>query len=179
MNSPTELLSQSGSSRLRPPAAARPPPPARRPPCLTTAAPSAQRGRAATGSGRRASERRAHGVHARPPRSRWWRRRPPRSPPCPCRPSEQDWWPARDALLPAVEKLRRAAGREAASSTQCYAARRSPLRGKAGKPVWASTDRIGRSSTHYCVPTVGSSGSSWTGRLGLCHLAGARMGRGD
>jgi hypothetical protein len=38
---------------------------------------------------------------------------------------------------------------------RCYAAKRSPLRGKTGEPVKASTGRIGRSSTHCCGPTFG------------------------
>ena len=53
----------------------------------------------------------------------------------------------------------------------CYAARRSPLRGKAGEPVWASTGRIGRSSSHYGGQTFGGRKSSWTGQLGPRHLA--------
>ena len=62
----------------------------------------------------------------------------------------------------------------------CYAARRSPLRGKACLASRGTNlngpDREGYNSLRWTDRR--GRGSSWTGRLGPLHLARTRMGRG-
>ena len=50
----------------------------------------------------------------------------------------------------------------------CYAARRSPLRGKAGEPVSASTGRIGRPHK-YATPSATLHRLSESGRISHAH----------